>query len=54
MYEFCLHVCMFSMGVLPGAFRVQKRMPDPLKLERDGCKFPCGRWELNLGPLQEQ
>jgi hypothetical protein len=25
---------------------------DPLDL--DGCELPCGYWELNLGPLQEQ
>ena len=21
---------------------------------RDGCELPCGCWELNSGPLQEQ
>ena len=30
-------------------------MLDPLKLElMDGCELPCGCWEPNLGPLQEQ
>jgi hypothetical protein len=34
--------------VLSGAFgsRVTEVM--------DGCEPPCGCWELNLGPLQEQ
>jgi hypothetical protein len=21
---------------------------------KDGCELPCGCWELNLGPLEEQ
>ena len=25
--------------------------PDPIT---DGCEPPCGFWELNLGPLEEQ
>ena len=29
----------------------QKRAPDPI---RDGCEPPCGCWELNSGPLEEQ
>ena len=29
----------------------QKRAPD---LIIDGCKPPCGCWELNSGPLEEQ
>ena len=29
----------------------QKRAPDPIT---DGCELPCGCWELNSGPLEEQ
>jgi hypothetical protein len=29
----------------------QKRAPDPIT---DGCEPPCGCWELNLGPSEEQ
>jgi len=29
----------------------QKRAPDPFT---DGCGPPCGCWELNSGPLEEQ
>jgi hypothetical protein len=29
----------------------QKRASDPIT---DGCEPPCGCWELNLGPLEEQ
>ena len=29
----------------------QKRAPD---LITDGCEPPCGYWELNSGPLEEQ
>ena len=29
----------------------QKRASDPIT---DGCEPPCGYWELNSGPLEEQ
>jgi hypothetical protein len=29
----------------------QKRAPDPIT---DGCELPCGYWELNSGPLEEE
>jgi hypothetical protein len=29
----------------------QKRASNPIT---DGCEPPCGCWELNLGPLEEQ
>ena len=29
----------------------QKRAPDPIT---DGCEPPCGCWELNSRPLEEQ
>ena len=33
--------------------RGQRRALDPLGV-REGCKLPCGCWELNLGPLEAQ
>lgn len=33
--------------------QMSSEAPDLLKLT-DGCKLPCGYWELDLGPLQEQ
>ena len=50
------------MGVLPryvyapwacSARGSQKRATDPLGLELC-CELPCGCWELNAGPLEEQ
>lgn len=33
----------------------QKRSLDPLELESpSSCEPPCGCWQSNLGPLQEQ
>ena len=32
-------------------FRHQKRALDPIT---DGCESPCGCWELNSEPLEEQ
>jgi hypothetical protein len=29
----------------------QKRASDPIK---NGCEPPCGCWDLNSGPLEEQ
>jgi hypothetical protein len=29
----------------------QRRISDPIP---DGCEPPCGCWDLNSGPLQEQ
>jgi hypothetical protein len=29
----------------------EKRASDPIT---DGCELPCGCWELNSGPLEEQ
>jgi hypothetical protein len=39
---------------VPGAYRDQKRASDPLELVTCGYELPCGWWELNLGPLEEQ
>ena len=42
-YEYnILFVCMLAD---------QKRAPGPIT---DGCEPPCGCWELNSGPLEEQ
>lgn len=30
------------------------RVLDSLELELDSCELPCGCWELNPGPLEEQ
>jgi hypothetical protein len=42
-----LFVCLFSVAV----FRHQERALD---LITDGCEPPCGCWELNNDPLEEQ
>jgi hypothetical protein len=40
------------MGALSAYTPVcQKRAADPIT---DGCESPCGCWELNSGPLEEQ
>ncbi|EDL09379.1 mCG144592, partial [Mus musculus] len=36
------------------AFLGQVCMPTGTKHKRDGCESPCGCWELNSGPLEEQ
>ena len=41
------YVCVYTIAV----FRCQKRASDPIT---DGCEPPCGCWELNWGPLEEQ
>ena len=44
-YLLCIQysVCVYAAG--------QKRAPDPIT---DDCEPPCGCWELNSGPLEEQ
>jgi hypothetical protein len=45
------------VGVLPvcAAHGSQKKsVGSPGTGVTDGCKPPCGFWELNVGPLQEQ
>jgi len=41
----------YSMYVSTLSLSDQKRASDPIT---DGCEPPCGCWELNSGPLQEQ
>jgi hypothetical protein len=54
---FCLYVCLdtttwVSHVCLHGG---QKRAANPLELElENGCELPCGYWESNLSPLEEQ
>jgi hypothetical protein len=40
-------ICKYTVAV----FRHQKRASD---LITDGCEPPCGYWELNSGPSEEQ
>ena len=52
------------MGVLPECVSVHYMQADPRRPEErvrsqgtrvtGGCELPCGCWELNLGPLEEQ
>jgi len=42
-------IYLMYMNVL--SFTHQKRASD---LITDGCEPPCGCWELNSGPLEEQ
>ena len=42
---------MYIYSILSTLPACQKRAPD---LITDGCEPPCGCWELNLGPLEEQ
>ena len=46
MYVCALQVCNPHSG--------QKRASDPQYRITDGCELPCGCWELNPGPLEEQ
>jgi hypothetical protein len=49
-FVFCFYLfyaCEYTVTV----FRHQKRASDPIT---DGCEPPCGCWELNSGPLEEQ
>jgi hypothetical protein len=39
------------MSTLPCLQTPQKRASDPIT---EGCEPPCGCWELNSGPLEEQ
>jgi len=43
-------LCMSTLSLSSDTL-IQKRAPD---LITDGCEPPCGYWELNSGPLEEQ
>jgi hypothetical protein len=45
----CVCVCVYVYGSCLQTH--QKRASDPIT---DGCESPCGCWELNSGPLEEQ
>jgi hypothetical protein len=42
-----IFICKYTVAV----FRHQKRESD---LVKDGCEPPCGCWDLNSGPSEEQ
>lgn len=44
--------CILGSTCVLGASRNQKSVRSPR--DGDGCELPCGCWELNPGPLQEQ
>ena len=46
-FIYLLHT-LFCFTCMPAG---QKRAPDPIT---GGCEPPCGCWELNSGPLEEQ
>lgn len=48
---FCLHVCLCTTYML-GAHGGQKQVSDPMGLELETT--PCGCWEVNPGPLEQQ
>lgn len=50
---FCLHVC-FCTTCIPSAHGDQKRRSDSLELQLHCCELPCGFWESNPDPLEEQ
>lgn len=52
-YVFCPPACMCTKCV-PGAYRGQKRVSDPLLLKLLMVLSHCEYWELNLSLLQEQ
>lgn len=47
-----MYVCVPHMCLV--GHEGQKRGSDPLGLELDSCKMPCGFWESNLSPLEEE
>jgi hypothetical protein len=55
LFIYFLDVCLCVLLVcLTQAHRVQKRAPDLLDLDlREDCELPWGRWESNMGPLEE-
>ena len=50
-----LPACMSVHRVLPGALRrPEEGVGSPGTGITDGCEPPCGCWESNPGPLEEQ
>lgn len=53
-WVFCLQVCLCTTCT-SDVHTGQKRVSDPSRPGvTEGCELPCGCWELNPGPLQEQ
>ena len=51
---FYLYVCLYTM-CMPGAHRDQKSSSNiPGTGVKDGCDPPCGCWDFNSGPSEEQ
>lgn len=42
------------MYVFPSILGGQKRVSDAHELELDGCELPCGFWEPNLSPPEDE
>jgi hypothetical protein len=54
-HYFCFILCMWVFcPCITCVSERQKKVLDPLKLELHVCELPCGCWELNLDPLEEQ
>jgi hypothetical protein len=49
--DFFVYVFVFLIIYFMYLSTHQKRASDPIT---DGCEPPCGCWELNSGPLEEQ
>jgi hypothetical protein len=51
-FIYCMYIYLFNVYEYTSCLQThQKRASDPI---RDGCEPPCGCWELNSGPLEEQ
>jgi hypothetical protein len=51
-FFFLIYLFILCVGVHHSCLQThQKRASDPIT---DGCEPPCGCWELNSGPLEEQ
>jgi hypothetical protein len=46
-----LYLFFFNVFTIAFFLTHQKRSSDPIT---DGCEPPCGCWDLNSGPLEEQ
>jgi hypothetical protein len=52
LFFFFLKIYLFYLyEYILAVFRHQRRASDPIT---DGCEPPCGCWDLNSGPLEEQ
>jgi hypothetical protein len=47
----CVSMCRYTCLLAGRSLSHQKRASDPII---DACESPCGCWELNSGPLEEQ